>query len=130
MKNKIYLFCLLLIFAVTAAGCDSDFERQGQTEQLPPDVGRMLEGVLDKTAASGQELEKLYQFEYTVFRLPVESSPTKLEGLLNELGKKRWECFQVEKVFSKEENSEMFVIFCRRNPDTPLRYLPRTLVGR
>ncbi|HQH27138.1 MAG TPA: hypothetical protein PLP17_07055, partial [Oligoflexia bacterium] len=64
-------------------------------------------------------------------KLPLDGTPEKIEGTLNEFGKNRWDCFDVEKAApTAEEPAGSLVVFCKRMPETPLRYVPQSLIGR
>lgn len=74
------------------------------------------------------EVKKLRQFEYHVFRVPLQSDAAEVERKLTLLGKERWDCFHVERLETDDDQELQF--FCKRMPATPLMYVPRGLVGR
>lgn len=65
------------------------------------------------------EVNKLFAFEYRVQELPVTSTASEIERAIAALGDERWECFDVE------SRKETLLIFCKRRPQTYLRYIPR-----
>lgn len=65
------------------------------------------------------EVNKLFAFEYRVQELPVTSTASEIEQAIAALGNERWECFDVE------SRKETLLIFCKRRPQTYLRYIPR-----
>ena len=65
------------------------------------------------------EVEKLFAFEYKVVSLSQAQSSQQLEAALNQLGKDRWECFQVVQMQDGDS------LICKRAPKTYLRYIPR-----
>lgn len=77
--------------------------------------------------ASG-ELSKLRQFEYRVVTFPLDAADASIEAKLNALGQEFWECFDTERTEISGDGA--IRVFCRRRPDTPLRFVPSTILGR
>lgn len=122
-----FLFILLLVLACT--GC----ERSTQ-EELQKKILRTVEDLKNQSGEPLKEVEKLHQLEYHVASFPADSSARDLEAAMMSLGKNRWDCFHVERSLEKtraEEKPELrLLVFCKRLPDTLLRYVPRHLIGR
>ena len=64
---------------------------------------------------------KLRQVDYKVVSLQSSQSDEKLAATLSELGKDRWNCFEIVHV------QEQLRVFCSRPAETPLRYIPSSL---
>lgn len=128
MKKSVYLILLFVLFGF-AGGCDNP-EQQQTARQLENQLSKGFTKLFHKKNGAGEEIEKLYQFEYTVFKMPAQSTSSQIEGMLNEMGRKRWDCFHVERSVGRESTDETWMFFCKRNPETPLRYVPKTLIGR
>lgn len=77
---------------------------------------------------AGREFRKLRQFEYRVFTMSADSSADALAARLNAEGQDFWECFHIER--QRKEEQENFLVFCRRRPDTPLKFVPQTILSR
>ena len=124
MKYGLFL-ALLLGFA----GCqDADKEiskTQQDLERLIEKAGKHFETVTSNpgqvTNAAQAEVEKIFVFEYKVFPLSPDRSAKTAESALNQLGRERWDCFQVS------EMEEGLSAFCKRSPKSYLRYIPRII---
>lgn len=80
------------------------------------DISPSAEDVKNLT---NDEINKLFAFEYRVESLKKDLPADQLEAALSKLGQERWECFDVE------AHADVYQIFCRRRPQTYLRYIPR-----
>ena len=91
------------------------------------DLEEATNSVLEWTAPASEkaeklakeELRKLHNFEYKVERVAVTAEPGEMQIVLQELGKDRWECFHVER------RNDDLLLFCKRRPESYLRYIPR-----
>jgi hypothetical protein len=70
---------------------------------------------------AGQEIEKLFAFEYRVQEIPMPSPAAEIEKVMARMGQDRWECFHVE------SNFEALLLFCKRRPRSYLRFFMRSL---
>lgn len=94
---------------------------------LPDGVQKAWEqakGTVDRLSSSSQEaasdeIEKLFVFEYRVEEIDRQAAGEEIEERLSALGKERWDCFHIE------EHGGVLRIFCKRNPKTYLKYIPR-----
>ena len=121
MKH-LHLFALILALI----GCEIRQEPDPHTIEK---VGKAIEGALDYSKTGVNELQKVWQVEYDVFTFAGGVSDKELKAELNRLGAERWNCFHVERIppLRPSDGSELRV-FCKRTPETPFRYLPRTVV--
>jgi hypothetical protein len=78
------------------------------------------------TADAISEIEKLRQLEYRVLTFASAVSASEMEAALIKAGMERWDCFHLE----KRSGTEELLVFCKRNPHTPLRYLPSYLMPK
>jgi hypothetical protein len=133
IRNTRHHFSSLLVAFLFLCGCDPNSSNPSglNTQYIQKEVGNAIDQYIVQ-GKSVDELKKLHQFEYQVIHMPASTSAVAIEGTLNKLGEERWNCFHVEKlVTAVEERREMkYVIFCKRPPETPLRFVPRTLIGR
>lgn len=130
----------LLLFFALAVGCDINRKQTEQAvkhiESQVNDLSRSVGEFVANTDAP-EELKKLQQFEYHSETVPLQIPASELTERLNTLGKDRWECFATERrpatgataAASQETIPEQLLILCKRRPATPLRYIPRTLIG-
>jgi len=65
------------------------------------------------------EAEKLFVFEYHVEEFGRETKTDQIRNKLAELGKNRWDCFHIE------PRGNYLLLFCKRQPKTYLKYIPR-----
>ncbi len=126
---------LSLLLLSSTLGCDSSRGGNPSFDQdkISAQIGDLINGVIKGSDAPLEELQKLHQFEYQIVRLSVDSSPKAMEGALDQLGKQRWDCFHVEKqtlLDSEQKKRRVFTFFCKRKGETPLRYVPRSILGR
>ena len=140
---------VVLIFSLLlASGCDSKSKAgdiQNQLATLTKSVSDLV-GDSTTTQEAMEEFRKLQQYEYKLQSFPANTLPIELEASLNRLGKERWECFHVEKRIGQAappsaadstrpeaEPQEIarpeIVLFCKRRPETPLRFIPRGLLS-
>lgn len=71
-----------------------------------------------------REFRKLTQFEYQVRSVRPDISAAELQALLAELGKESWDCA------SPIQRTADFLLVCKRRPESILRYVPQTLLGK
>jgi hypothetical protein len=120
MKNSIKYY--LLPFLLVSFGCEDN-----------PASDKLVEQVVDQFTGTSddaiQELNKLKQYEYKVLEYPLDRSQAQIELELNALGKESWDCFGSERVLSTDQKPTLLV-FCKRRPDTPLRFVPNSVLGR
>lgn len=131
--------CIFAALCAALLGCDSKSktaEIQNQLANLTKSVSDLV-GDSSTTKDAMEEFKKLQQFEYKLQSFPADTMPIELEAALNRLGKERWECFHVEKRMSVESKEPdvaraarpEIVLFCKRRPETPLRFIPRGLIS-
>lgn len=124
-------FLLFILAALSFAGC-SDPEKQRQLEETLQGIQRTLSEGMDhvtKAAPSredvesiaGDELAKLSSIEYHVIDLDRDMSASQMDAVLVKLGAERWECFSITQIDDKIR------IFCKRRPESYLRYVQRFL---
>ncbi len=78
---------------------------------------------------SVDELQKLARWEYKIIELTEKTGNSELESTLNKFGFERWECFQIEPQVGSD-GSKSLRLFLRRRPDTLLRFVPQSIIGR
>jgi hypothetical protein len=119
---------LLCLLATLAIGCQSREGRDsegilGQLERLLRHTTERVQGMTpstdEVTAAAQKEFSNLFILEYRVVEVDNGASPEKLQEMLTQLGKDRWECFNIL------ERGASYMIPCRRRPESLLRYVLR-----
>lgn len=120
---------LFLCSSLFVQGCDTTVDTS-QIEELSKDLEQVLKDTKSRVSElspssddlknmTTDEFSKLHAFEYKIAEFPRDKSAGELEDELTALGKERWECFEVEAL------EKQYRLFCRRRPETYLRYLPR-----
>lgn len=112
----------IALFAALLQGCETPdsaklaVEAKQVLEDLKTTLDASRRGVQETTAA---EIEKLHSLEYKVLEIDGKLGAPELETAFADLGKERWDCFHIE------ERGESLRVFCKRNPKTYLKYIPR-----
>ena len=123
----------LVASSMSMLGCLGQGEGEddkSQIGQLTNEIRRALDATKDRVteispskeeikSLTTDELNKLSAFEYHVAEIKRDLSIEELEKELSALGLERWECFEIEQL------EKSYRIFCRRRPQTYLRYIPR-----
>ena len=134
---KLSKYILSLFYLAALSGCDSavDYAREvapSTTRAVEREFEELIDilqekGLIDKTVSSAEEIKKLYQIEYNIIEVDEHVSVNMVELELNAMGKNRWDCFYIHPINDKDGNKKLR-IYCKRGPDTPLRYVPRTIL--
>ena len=115
MNLNLYIALLLstILFGCESKSVQSAYdEARGSFDELIP--------LKDKAqTAAKEEVSKLFTFEYKVAEIDNSASSAQVEALLSGLGRERWECFDSAPLGGKLR------FFCKRKPDTVLKYIPR-----
>lgn len=116
-----------LVLTISLMSCDR-FRKKSSPQEIDLEaVEQAVSDLVEKYDYPIKEMAKLHQIEYKVFSFPGAQVNSTLESLLNKAGEQRWDCFHVQQ--NPATPSEL-LFFCKRMPETPLRYLPKNLVGR
>ncbi len=121
------LLALLALLALGLASCDYLPDKKRVTDEAAELTKAATQQLMRNSDVPIEEVRKLRQFEYRVFRLPLSSEPAEIESTLNKLGQERWNCYHVERI--KGEHDFELQFFCRRMPATPLMYVPKGFIG-
>lgn len=139
-SGRTFAALVVSVVCATLVGCDSKSktaEIQNQLANLTKSVSELV-GDSSTTKDAMDEFRKLQQYEYKLQSFPADTMPIELEAALNRLGKERWECFHVDKRTATVLNEPTdparpvraeIVLFCKRRPETPLRFIPRGLIS-
>jgi len=109
-----------LILSISLAACESKQVKES-LDSIGDQLKRLEPAKESVETATKAEVEKLWIHEYKVEEIPVTMDSTQIEEQLMTLGKDRWDCFHLEK------KEEVLQIFCKRRPQSYLRYIPRWL---
>jgi hypothetical protein len=125
-KNSLLLIFFLSLFFVA---CDQGASTEASKALLESSLQTYVQDLVGKenidefkkltTKDAPEELKKLRQYEYKVITLTQFESDEELELQLNKLGNDGWDCFNLDKR-----------LICKRRPETMLRFVPNTLLGR
>lgn len=122
-----FIFSLLFLSFVLVS-CDQN------QESLKKNIEEKINSTIDEFSKSSpqaiEEVKKLSQLEYHMEVFPLEVEPLIVERKLFELGKERWDCFSSFGRPRSGANSPEMVVLCKRMPETMLRYVPRSFMGR
>ncbi len=94
-------------------------ELQGALDATSKTVSNISPSTDDLKSLTTDEVNKLFSFEYRVVTLEKKLNTEELETALAALGVERWECFDIDAYEDK------YRVFCRRRPQTYLRFIPR-----
>jgi hypothetical protein len=75
------------------------------------------------------EVKKLRQFEYKVVTFPVNATAEAITAKLAPEGIDGWECFAAH-TLKGADGTDQLGLFCRRRPETPLRFVPQSFLSR
>ena len=123
----IFIFAILLY-----CGCKEspiDQHQISDLEQKFSSLTASAKQVFSGSEISVEELKKLRQLEYAVFNISSNQTNEQIANFLSNKGLERWDCFHVEKQKTADEAIDL-IFFCKRPVETPLRYLPSTVIGR
>lgn len=126
MKPSCFLLCI--VCCTLCLACEPQTK-----DQVKKQFNKAIEEIKTQSEPSLREVEKLHQLDYTVVSFPLDSSAQSIEQSLDELGRNRWDCFHVErtvKVTREEKRETQLLVFCKRLPETYLRYIPKNFLGR
>lgn len=125
--------CLIAALVPFLSGCNDPKQQQQLDEVvrgLQDAIGRAAESMdgiapaaKDVSQMTGEELSKLYSWEYVVKEFNWDTPTEKMNEELVALGRDRWECFATVNEASKTR------IFCKRRPETYLKYLSHVVPG-
>lgn len=125
-RGRIKILALVIITIICCA-CDSGSGAKKELDKLQGDLNALLSQAKQQLEPHKEqvesytkgELDKLFQLEYEVREIPLESEISELRTVLTELGAQRWDCFHVER------DVRNLRIFCKRKPKSYLQYIPR-----
>ena len=112
---------MMLLALGLLAGCKDSVSTVGDDVQRGFDQARkaideLTPELKDKTIG---EVEKLFVFEYHVEEVDPALPSAQIQERLAALGADRWDCFHIE------AREEVLQVFCKRNPKTYLKFVPR-----
>ena len=120
MRVIIYVLLISLLAACDQSSTQTIEELKGGLEKSIESAQRTLESLgSDKKSTTGKavdEVEKLFRFEYQVFKIDRSSGTEEMQNRLSQLGEKRWDCFHIENLGTEVE------VYCKRRPKSYLRY--------
>lgn len=139
-RADVYMLPIALLFsAFLFAGCGGKEPNKtpSQLEQIQQTVSGAASSAnaalneLQKLSPDDavQELKKLRQWEYQVLRIAPDVPRVDLEKMLNDEGRENWDCFNVQQM-PEPGGKIAYTVFCKRHPETPLSFVPQSILGR
>ena len=121
MARKLHI--VSLIFTIILSSCD------GSTPSIPASLEKKFDETVSELTKNKNvpidEYKRLSQIEYKMLTFPIEVPPSEVESVTNKLGEDRWDCFSSFARPRTAPQSAELVIFCKRMPETLLRYIPK-----
>ncbi len=127
IRRSTQLAPIFALVSVTLCGCDS------RPEPTIEEVWNQARSATDTALNSVENLEagrtkrefaKLTQYEYNIVELPLEVPTADLQRKLSVLGVDGWDCAP------PLTRMEKLLIFCKKRPESFLRYIPQTFLGK
>lgn len=131
---KTNIFFILLFLSVI--GCEKiekhkdEIKLSERLEKIETQARNFIEEQRPPVDKSIEEVNKLHQWEYRAVEISDSSSAEEIEGALQALGKERFECFSIVQVQGVGGRAGKLLATCKRAPETLLRYVPRSIIGR
>lgn len=118
-------FYLFLLFSTL--GCEKEHSKEldsiiSKTLKVSDAALSQVENLSSEDAKT--EFRKLAQYEYQVMSVAKEISAKELEGKLAVYGTQGYDCS------GPILRTEDLLLVCKKRPESVLRYIPQTLVGR
>jgi hypothetical protein len=121
-----FLSLTLLLFM---ASCDATESSEFQ-KTIEEKIHSTLDDLSRNSNPTVEEIRKLSQLEYHVETFPLKSEPEVINKKLNLLGRERWDCFSSFGRPGREPDMPEMIVLCKRTPETVLRYVPKSFLGR
>jgi hypothetical protein len=117
----------LVLAGFMAMGCER--ETQDSLDKLVSKTIQVSDAALEQVGSlnsddAKKEFKKLNQFEYKVLSFKKDVSVKELEGSLTLYGTSGFDCS------GPMVREEEFILICKKRPESLLRYIPQTFVGR
>lgn len=126
---KALLIVLLALLAACAdrgqEGDDSNGGQDESTVELRESLREIQQAIAERVGplsddvkrSANEQFEKLFAIEYKVIEFDADLSRQSLEQKLNELGKDRWDCFNMK------SQGDYVRAYCKRLPRGYMQYL-------
>ncbi len=114
--KRFFALALLLLATALLSACPEDTPT---FDDIYPAAESLQRKTSEAADSAGEEVNKVFTFEYRVLDIPQAASRAHIERELNAAGQEMWECFDMK------EYGDSFRFFCKRRPKTYLRYIPR-----
>ncbi|MDZ4785729.1 MAG: hypothetical protein SGJ02_06610 [bacterium] len=133
MKLILLRYLTFLFFVLVTTSCDS-IQKAGENSDI--ELAKKLSELLGKNkhifedfdlkqnnkaieSIAKNEVDKVFNVEYNVLEIDDLGDTAHINSALNKAGLDRWECFGFEHVGNK------YRFFCKRKPQSVLRFLAR-----
>jgi hypothetical protein len=118
---------LLLLANLLVAGCENNASES--IDNLVSKTLKVSDAALEQVGSlnpedAKDEFKKLNQYEYKVASFKKDISVHELEGSLSVYGSKGYDCS------GPIARAEEIILICKRRPESLLRYIPQSFVGR
>ena len=126
MRSLSYLIILTLLLPL--ASCNKDQEEMGRA--LEKKLKSTINDLSKNPSQPIEEIKKLHQVEYKTIVFPIDEDAAEIDRRLNELGQDRWQCFSSFVRPMATSSGPEIVVLCKRTPETVLRFVPNSILGR
>ena len=126
-KNKIPALYLTILFLFSSS-CNN--KQEELTQQIQQKIETAISEISKNPNQPIEEIQKLSQLDYKTVIFPLEIESEKIDETLNKLGQERWDCSTGFTRPRSAPNSPELVIICKRTPETVLRFVPKSILGR
>jgi hypothetical protein len=127
INNSLKLRFITILFCLTTS-CNQN------QEEIAKNIEQKIKSTVDDLAKNPSqpidEVKKLSKQEYKTLAFPLEEDTEVIDKVLNQLGEDRWQCYSA---FARPRTAPIkpeMLILCRRTPETVLRFIPNSILGR
>lgn len=137
MQNIILFLSILFILSSCNKTQDELTKKISEsTDIITKSLEQKITDLAEDPSQPIEEVKKLSQLEYKVKIFPIETSAEEMEEELTNLGKERWDCSSIfptprppDPKTNASSKPEILAV-CKRTPETVLRFIPRSILGR
>ncbi len=137
MQSKFIFISILFILSSCNNTPDELTKKISEsTDIITKSLEQKISNLAEDPSQPIEEVKKLSQLEYKVTIFPLETTAKEMEEELTKLGKERWDCSSIFPTPRPQDprtntNSKPEILaICKRTPETVLRFIPKSILGR